>query len=172
MQVSLVYTAERYSECTQNILILSMDTSHWHILFVHNMWIPEVYTNCNQMNYTKWYFFGVKQTCLAGKYSTAGSTTCLDCPAGKSCGAGTETPTDCNAGHYSLVGAATCTPCPIGSMCTAKDQGPTLCQEGYYTSSTGNPQFLSCIVEIITCPPQVIRHPCHAMQRLLQVIHR
>lgn len=142
------------------------------------------------MNYTKWYMYClcVEQTCVAGKYSIAGSTTCLDCPAGKSCGAGTETPTDCNAGHYSLVGAFTCTPCPIGSMCTAKDQGPTLCQEGYYTSSTGNPQSLSCNVEIITYVMlrllhvirnpfyvmqrslHVIRNPCQVMQRLLHVI--
>ena len=83
-------------------------------------------------------FFSL-QDCIAGETSTAGSSSCTQCPAGTKCAnAGTATPTDCAAGTYAAAGSTTCTDCPIGSFClSTQTTTPTVCDAGYYTSTVG-----------------------------------
>lgn len=52
--------------------------------------------------------------CNTGSYSTGGSDTCTQCPAGKNCSDNSQAPIACPAGYYSPFGVEACIQCDPG----------------------------------------------------------
>ena len=72
-------------------------------------------------------------TCDAGKFSDDGSTTCTDCPAGKTSAAGSDHLADCLAcksHQYAAAGAPKCTECPQPQNAPPGSDGPEDCSGG------------------------------------------
>jgi hypothetical protein len=81
--------------------------------------------------------------CLAGTYSSPGSSTCTPCNAGTWSGVGYSSCTPCNAGTYSTPGASSCTPCNAGTYSTPGATTCTSCNAGTW-SNEGSSSCPNC----------------------------
>ena len=100
--------------------------------------------------------------CSAGKFSSAGASSCTNCPAGRfqgalgrstcsNCAAGRAAPstgsascTNCQAGTFSGAQATSCSQCPVGRFSGNQASGCTNCQAGRFASNTGSPTCAVC----------------------------
>lgn len=74
-----------------------------------------------------------------GSYSTAGATSCVQCPAGSACPSLTSPAAvyPCPPGTYSLPSATACTACPAGSACPFTDAAVVqACTPGSYSNGS------------------------------------
>ena len=89
-----------------------------------------------------------------GWYSTAGSTSCTECPSGSYCSS--DNSTQCDSGYYSYAGQTSCTLCPGGYFCS-NNALPVLCSSGSY-SLNGSDSCTSCLVGY-ECPTSGLASP-------------
>ena len=71
-----------------------------------------------------------KAQCSAGKYSSAGASSCSTCPAGKYSSAGATVCSSCQAGKWSSAGASSCYTCSAGWACNGSSTYQ--CPAGWY----------------------------------------
>lgn len=104
-----------------------------------------------------------QQKCPDGRYSLGGASSCLICPAGRSCINGSDpiSPTECHRGTYSPpgvgichacplgtysnTGASFCSPCPAGHSCNDPSQTPVACTSSEYWNNGGEVSSLKLL---------------------------
>ena len=86
-----------------------------------------------------------EEPCPAGKFSSAGSSSCSPCPAGTfSSSSGSTSCNSCPAGEFSSEGSTSCSTCPAGKFSSAGSPLCTNCPGGTFSSSSGSTSCNSC----------------------------
>ena len=86
-----------------------------------------------------------EQKCPAGKFSTAGSSSCTNCPAGEfSSTSGSSSCSPCPAGQFPNEDSTSCSPCPAGQFSTAGSSSCSPCPAGEFSSTLGSSACTNC----------------------------
>lgn len=82
--------------------------------------------------------------CPFGYYCNAGSTTPIICPGGYYCQEGSSSPLVCNAGFYCPQGSGSGILCPVGNYCEAGSSVPSVCPANTFNPTQGAASSSSC----------------------------
>lgn len=104
------------------------------------------YSSCASGKYSlpSWPLFTICLDCVAGSFSSSGSTTCVECVPGSYSLNGWSNCESCEPGKYSLFGYSSCLSCSGGSYSSTRFSSYCLDCSGGRWSSIGSSSCLLC----------------------------